>query len=95
MGELHAFSRCHPRVLSPRRRAVGRLSVNLEAEYKRLFGATRVLMEPIADHHLCSGQALRANILPFLRTADRQRASGDPLLGLQWPNAAKEQNIAN
>jgi hypothetical protein len=65
--------------------------VNLEAEYKRLFGATRVLMEPIADHHLCSRQALRANILPFLRTADRQRASGDPLLGLQWPNAAEEQ----
>jgi protein-tyrosine phosphatase len=44
--------------------------VNLEAEYKRLFGATRVLMEPIADHHLCSRQTLRGNILPFLRTAD-------------------------
>ena len=44
--------------------------VNLEAEYKRLFGATCVLMEPIADHHLCSRQALRGNILPFLRTAD-------------------------
>ena len=44
--------------------------VNLEAEYKRLFGATCVLMEPIADHHLCSRQALRRNILPFLRTAD-------------------------
>ena len=43
--------------------------VNLEAEYKRLFGATCVLMEPIADHHLCSRQALRGNILPFLRTA--------------------------
>jgi protein-tyrosine phosphatase len=27
-------------------------------------------MEPIADHHLCSGQVLRANILPFLSTAD-------------------------
>jgi protein-tyrosine phosphatase len=45
-------------------------SVNLEAEYKRLFGATCVLMEPIADHHLCSRQALRENILPFLRSAD-------------------------
>jgi protein-tyrosine phosphatase len=44
--------------------------VNLEAEYKRLFGATCVLMEPIADHHFCSRQALRGNILPFLRTAD-------------------------
>jgi len=44
--------------------------VNLEAEYKRLFGATCVLMEPIADHHLCSRQALRGNILPFLSTAD-------------------------
>jgi protein-tyrosine phosphatase len=44
--------------------------VNLEAEYKRLFGATGVLMEPIADHHLCSRQALRGNILPFLRAAD-------------------------
>ena len=43
---------------------------NLEAEYKRLFGATCVLMEPIADHHLCSRQALRGNILPFLSTAD-------------------------
>jgi predicted protein tyrosine phosphatase len=50
--------------------------INLETEYKRLFGATRVLMEPIADHHLCSPQALRRNILPFLRTADvaRERA---------------------
>ena len=44
--------------------------VSLEAEYKRLFGTTRVLMEPIADHHLCSSQALRGNILPFLRTAE-------------------------
>jgi protein-tyrosine phosphatase len=44
--------------------------VSLEAEYKRRFGATCVLMEPIADHHLCSQQALRGNILPFLRTAD-------------------------
>ncbi len=44
--------------------------VNLEAEYKRLFGATCVLMEPIADHHLCSREALRRNILPFLRSAD-------------------------
>jgi Polymorphic toxin system, DSP-PTPase phosphatase len=35
-----------------------------------LFGATCVLMEPIADHHLCSRQALRGNILPFLRIAD-------------------------
>lgn len=44
--------------------------VDLEAEYKKLFGADRVLMEPVADHHLCSRQALRDNILPFLRTAD-------------------------
>jgi protein-tyrosine phosphatase len=44
--------------------------VNLEAEYKRLFGATYVLMEPVADHHLCSRQALRGNILPFLSAAD-------------------------
>src|SRR6266480_6339978 len=44
--------------------------VNLEAEYKRLFGATCVLMEPIADHYLCSRQALSENILPFLSTAD-------------------------
>ena len=44
--------------------------VSLEAEYKRLFGATCVLMEPIADHHLCSRQALRGSILPFLRIAD-------------------------
>ena len=44
--------------------------VNLEAEYTRRFGATCVLMEPIADHHLCSRQALRGNILPFLSTAD-------------------------
>jgi hypothetical protein len=27
-------------------------------------------MEPIADHHLDSRQALRGNILPFLKTAD-------------------------
>ena len=40
--------------------------VNLEGEYKRLFGATCILMEPIADHHLCSRQALRGSILPFL-----------------------------
>src|SRR3989440_8898259 len=44
--------------------------INLEAEYKRLFGATCVLMEPIAYHHLCPRQALRGNILPFLSTAD-------------------------
>jgi len=44
--------------------------VSLEAEYKRLFGTACVLMEPIADHHLCSRQALRGNILPFLSTAD-------------------------
>jgi len=49
---------------------LGGFPVNLEAEYKRLFGATCVLMEPIADYHLCSRQALRGNILPFLRTAD-------------------------
>jgi protein-tyrosine phosphatase len=44
--------------------------VDLEAEYKKLFGATRVLMEPVADHHLCSRQTLRGRILPFLRIAD-------------------------
>jgi protein-tyrosine phosphatase len=44
--------------------------VNLEAEYKRLFGAACVLMEPIADHHLCSRHALRGSILPFLSAAD-------------------------
>jgi protein-tyrosine phosphatase len=46
------------------------LRVDLEAEYKRLFGAACVLMEPIADHHLCSRQALKRNILPFISTAD-------------------------
>jgi protein-tyrosine phosphatase len=46
------------------------LPVNLEGEYKRLFGATRVLMEPIADHYLCSRKALRRHILPFLRDAE-------------------------
>jgi protein-tyrosine phosphatase len=45
-------------------------AVDLEAEYRRLFGPTRVLMEPIADHHLCSRRALRGMILPFLRAAD-------------------------
>ncbi len=44
--------------------------VNLEAEYKKLFGAGRILMAPVADHHLCSEQALKGIILPFLRTAD-------------------------
>jgi protein-tyrosine phosphatase len=44
--------------------------VDLEMEYKKLFGATRVLMEPIADHHLCSRQTLTGRILPFLRIAD-------------------------
>jgi protein-tyrosine phosphatase len=44
--------------------------VNLEAEYRELFGAAHILMEPVADHHLCSEQALNGNILPFLRTAD-------------------------
>ena len=46
--------------------------VDLEAEYKRLFGAPCVLMVPIADHHLCARQTLRGTILPFLRTADRR-----------------------
>jgi protein-tyrosine phosphatase len=46
------------------------LPLDLEAEYTRLFGATCVLMEPIADHHLCSRQALRGNILPFLSAAE-------------------------
>jgi protein-tyrosine phosphatase len=44
--------------------------VDLEAEYKKLFGATRVLMEPVPDHHLCSRHTLTGHILPFLRTAD-------------------------
>jgi protein-tyrosine phosphatase len=45
-------------------------SVDLEAEYKRQFGADRVLMWPVEDHHLCSHQVLIERILPFLRTAD-------------------------
>jgi protein-tyrosine phosphatase len=45
-------------------------SVDLEAEYKKQFGADRVLMWPVEDHHLCSHQMLIENILPFLRTAD-------------------------
>jgi protein-tyrosine phosphatase len=45
-------------------------SVDLEAEYKRQFGADRVLMWSVEDHHLCSHEALVENILPFLRTAD-------------------------
>ena len=44
--------------------------VDLEAEYKRLFGVTRVLMESIDDHHLCSREAFRERILPFLSSAD-------------------------
>jgi protein-tyrosine phosphatase len=50
--------------------------VDLAAEYRRLFGTTSVLMEPIADHYLCSLEALRESILPFLRIADsgRERA---------------------
>jgi protein-tyrosine phosphatase len=44
--------------------------VDLGAEYTRLFGASHILMEPVADHHLCSEQALNGIILPFLRTAD-------------------------
>ena len=47
--------------------------VDLETEYRRLFGAASVLMEPIDDHHLCSRQALTQNILPFLRSADTSR----------------------
>jgi hypothetical protein len=43
--------------------------VNLEAEYKRLFRATCVLMEPIADHHLCSRQALRHVLAAWLVAA--------------------------
>jgi protein-tyrosine phosphatase len=45
-------------------------SIDLGAEYKRQFGADRVLMWPVKDHHLCSPGALAENILPFLRTAD-------------------------
>jgi protein-tyrosine phosphatase len=45
--------------------------VNLEAEYKKHFGAERVLMWPVEDHHLCSRQALTEHILPFLHTADK------------------------
>jgi protein-tyrosine phosphatase len=45
-------------------------SVDLEAEYKKQFGADCVLMWPVEDHHLCSRQALTESILPFLRTAD-------------------------
>jgi len=55
---------------------LARFPVNLEAEYKRRFGAHGVLMAPIADHHLSSPQTLRGTILPFLRAADtgRERA---------------------
>jgi hypothetical protein len=44
--------------------------VSLEAEYERLFGPERVLMQPVADHHLCSRQVLEDRILPFLRAAE-------------------------
>ena len=44
--------------------------VNLEAEYGRFFGADHVLMEPVADHHLCTEEVLKRKILPFLRMAD-------------------------
>ena len=49
---------------------LARFPMDLETAYKRRFGAARVLMEPIADHHLCSGEALRRSILPFLHAAD-------------------------
>ena len=55
--------------------------LDLETEYKKLFGATCVLMEAIADHHLCSLQALRGSILPFLRAAD---AAGDRVVIHCW-----------
>jgi protein-tyrosine phosphatase len=45
--------------------------VNLQGEYTKLFGAAHILMKPVADHHLCSRQALTGDILPFLVTADR------------------------
>ncbi len=48
-------------------------SVDLGAEYRRQFGADRVLMWPVEDHHLCSHQTLIENILPFLRTAELLR----------------------
>jgi protein-tyrosine phosphatase len=44
--------------------------INLEAEYNTLFDAACVLMQPVADHHLCSRQALEERIMPFLRSAD-------------------------
>jgi len=44
--------------------------LNLEAEYQKLFEAARVLMLRVADHHLCSRQALNERIVPFLRSAD-------------------------
>jgi protein-tyrosine phosphatase len=55
--------------------------ISLEAEYTRLFGPTHVLMEPIADHHLCSRKALKENILPFLSTADSR---GEPTVIHCW-----------
>jgi protein-tyrosine phosphatase len=56
-------------------------SVDLEAEYKRQFGADRVLMWPVKDHHLCSHQALVEHILPFLRMAD---LLGEPAVVHCW-----------
>jgi protein-tyrosine phosphatase len=52
------------------REQVAAFSVDLGAEYKRQFGADRVLMWPVEDHHLCAHEALVENILPFLRTAE-------------------------
>ena len=57
-------------MLSARRRQSAAVPVDLEAEYKRLFGVTRVLMESIDDHHLCSRGAFGERILPFLSSAD-------------------------
>ena len=69
--------------------------VNLEAEYKRLFGETCVLMEPIADHHLCLRQALRGNILPVLSTADTgSERAVIHLVGRQWPNWSRARGLA-
>jgi protein-tyrosine phosphatase len=44
--------------------------VDLQTEYEKGFGEGHVLMEAIADHHLCSPRALGERILPFLRNAD-------------------------
>ena len=44
MGGIHACSRYHPSVLLLDDEQLAGFHVNLEAEYKKLFGAARILM---------------------------------------------------